>query len=113
MTPLDHLKWALALPVRRGISRPPEILRRAIHRGRAFDHRGVEAYRQKTLASWFERRRVLDPAWQHFWTLLPSHVGAVLGPKSNLLLLREMFVSAGYADVTLVDDLAQGFSVYW
>ena len=36
MTPLDHLKWALALPVCREISRPPEMLRRAVHRGRAF-----------------------------------------------------------------------------
>ena len=77
------------------------------------DNRGLEAYRQKTLASGFERKRVLDPAWQHLWTLLPSHVRAVLGPKRNLLLLREMLVSAGYAEETLVADFAQGFSVYW
>ena len=109
MTPLDHLEWALALPVCRGISRPPEMLRRAVHRGRAFGHRGLEASRQKTLASWFEWKRMLDPAWQHLWTLLPSHVRAVLGPKRNLLVLREMLVSAGYADETLVDDFAQGF----
>ena len=92
-----------------GISRPPEMMRRAVHRGRAFGHRGLEAYRQKTLASWFERKRVLDPAWQHLWEQLPSHVRQVLGPKRNLLLLREMLVAAGYADETLVADLAQGF----
>ena len=40
---------------------------------------------------------------------LPSHVRQVLGPKKNLLLLREMLVAAGYADETLVADLAQGF----
>ena len=60
MTPLDHLDWALALPLCAGISRPPEMMRRAVHRGRVFGHRGLEAYRQKTLASWFERKRVLD-----------------------------------------------------
>ena len=109
MTPLDHLDWALALPLCMGISRPPEMLRRAVHRSRAFGHRGLEAYRQKTLASWFERKRVLDPAWQHLWEQLPSHVRQVLGPKRNLLLLREMLVAAGYADETLVADLAQGF----
>ena len=109
MTPLDHLDWALALPLCMGFSRPPEMLRRAVHRGRAFGHRGLEAHRQKTLASWFERKRVLDPAWRHLWGLLPSHVCEVLGPKRNLLLLREMLVSAGYADESLVDDLARGF----
>ena len=59
----------------------------------------------------FERKRVLDPAWQHLWELLPSHVREVLGPKRNLLLLREMLVSAGYADETLVDDLALDWRV--
>ena len=109
MTPLDHLDWALALPLCMGISRPPEMLRRAVHRSRAFGHCGLEAYRQKTLVSWFERKRVLDPAWQRLWEQLPSHVRQVLGPKRNLLLLREMLVAAGYADETLVADLAQGF----
>ena len=37
---MTHLDWALALPLCRGISRPPEMLRRAFHRGRAFGHRG-------------------------------------------------------------------------
>ena len=109
MTPLDHLDWALALPMCVGISRPPEMLRRAVHRSRAFGHCNLEAYRQKTLASWFERKRVLDPAWQDLWEQLPSHVREVLGPKRNLLLLREMLVAAGHADETLVADLAQGF----
>ena len=109
MTPLDHLDWALSLPLCMGISRPPEMLRRAAHRSRALRHRGLEAYRQKTLASWFERKRVLDPAWRHVWGLLPSHVREVLGPKKNLLLLREMLVSASYADESVVDDLARGF----
>ena len=109
MTPLDHLDWALTLPVCMGISRPPEMLRRAIHKSRALGHRNLEAYRQKSLASWFERKRVLDPVWQHLREQLPSHVRQVLGPKRNLLLLREMLVAAGYADATLVTDLAQGF----
>ena len=109
MTPLDHLDWALALPMCMGISRPPEMLRRAVHRSRAFGHCNLEAYRQKTLASWFERKRVLDPAWQDLWEQLPSHVRQVLGPKRNLLLLREMIVAAGHADETLVADSAQGF----
>ena len=65
MTPLDYLVWALALPLCMGISRPPEMLRRMIHRSRAFGHCGLETHRQKTLASWCERKRVLDPAWQH------------------------------------------------
>ena len=74
MTPLDHLDWALASTLCWGISRPPEMLRRAVHRSRAFGHRGLEAYRQKTLASWFERKRVLDPVWQHLWELCQSEV---------------------------------------
>ena len=64
-TPLNHLERALALPLCMGISRPPEMLRRVVHRSRAFGHLGLEAYGQKTLASWFQRKRVLDPAWQH------------------------------------------------
>ena len=51
LTPLNHLERALALPLCMGISRPPEMLRRAVHRSRAFGHRGLEAYRQKTLGS--------------------------------------------------------------
>ena len=65
LTPLNHLERALALPLCMGISRPPEMLRRVVHRSRAVGHLGLEAYGQKTLASWFERKRVLDPAWQH------------------------------------------------
>ena len=55
---------------------------------------------------------MLDPAWRHLWGLLPSHVREVLGPKKGLLLLREMLVSAGYADESLVDDLARGFPLF-
>ena len=55
----------MALPLCMRISRPPEMLRRVVHRSRAFGHLGLEAYGQKTLASWSERKRVLDPAWQH------------------------------------------------
>ena len=80
MTPLDHLDWALALPLCMGISRPPEMLRRAVHRSRAFGHRGLEAYRQKTLASWFERKRVLGPTLAAFVETVtftcPSSAGA-------------------------------------
>ena len=65
LTSLNQLERALALPLCMGISRPPEMLRRVVHRSRAFGHLGLEAYGQKTLASWFERKRVLDPAWQH------------------------------------------------
>ena len=36
MTPLDHLDWALALPLCMGISRPPEMLRRAVHQKSCF-----------------------------------------------------------------------------
>ena len=63
LTPMDHLERALALPLCMGISRPPEMLRRVVHRSRAFGHLGFEAYGQKkkTLASWFVRKRVLDP----------------------------------------------------
>ena len=45
-TPLDRLDWAVARPLCVGISRPPELLRRAVHGGRALGHRVLEAYRQ-------------------------------------------------------------------
>jgi hypothetical protein len=52
---------------------------------------------------------VLDPVWLALREPLPSHVQEVLGPKKNVLLLREILVSASYHDESLVDDLARGF----
>ena len=111
LTPLNHLERALALPLCMGISRPPEMLRRVVHRSRAFG-----------LLVW---KRMAKSLLLHglsgnvCWTQLGStcrnsylHTSVKCrGPKRNLLLLREMLVAAGYADNTLETDLAQGFSV--
>ena len=61
------------------------------------------------LRTWLERKKVLDPVWLHLRESLPSHVRDVLGPRKNLLLLREILASAGFEDSALVDDLAKGF----
>ena len=109
MSPLAHLKWALSLPLCMGLSRPPELLARAAHRSSALGSRALQDHRRKTLDAWLERKRVLDPMWRHLWESLPPHVRDVLGPKKNLQLLRDILVSAGHHDNSLVEDLAQGF----
>ena len=109
MDPFDHLEWALALPLCMGLSRPPELLGRAAHRCSALGPRALHAHRRKTLDGWLERKRVLDPIWSHVRESLPSHVSEMFSPNKNILLLREILVSARFPDESLVDDLAHGF----
>ena len=52
---------------------------------------------------------MLDPEWAAVFRQLPGHVQTVLGPKKNLLLLREMLIASGSPDDTLIDDLMGGF----
>ena len=60
-------------------------------------------------AFWVERKRMLDLEWAASFRRLPKHVQSVLGPKKNLLLLREMLLASESPDDILVDDLMQGF----
>ena len=108
LTQLDHIERALALPLCMGISRPPEMLRRVVHRSRAFGHLGLEAYGRLLLHGLSG-----NVCWTQFGsTCRNSYLHTSVkcrGPKRNLLLLREMLVAARYADNTLKTDLAQGF----
>ena len=111
MSPLDHLEWALMLPTCAGLSRPPGLLGHAVHTSDQMEAAKLDAFRHRALDSWLERKRVLDPPWHSIWLALPPHVRAVLGPKKNILLLRELLCAAGYPHDSLVDDLLGGFAL--
>ena len=108
LTPLNHLERALALPLCMGISRPPEMLRRVVHRSRAFGHLGWKRMAKRlwlhglSNVCWTQRGSTCRNSYRHTSV-------KCLGPKRNLLLVREMLVAARYADNTLETDLAQGF----
>ena len=58
---------------------------------------------------WASRKEALAEEWESVRRKLPEHVQSVLGPRKNILLLREMLEAAGSPDVSLVDCLLQGF----
>ena len=108
-TSLDHLAWAIALPPCVGLRKPPDFISNAVLRAHQLGPSRLQAHRAAALAYWLERKRVLDPIWSVVRLALPNHVQAVLGPKKNLLLLKEMLTAAQFTDLSIVDDLATGF----
>ena len=109
MSPLEHFQWARTLPACTGDSQLPSLLARAAQQVAALGTLHLQEYRSQSWEYWLERKRVLDPIWACAWEALPSHVRAVLGPKKNILLLRELLVAAGCPDKALIDDLTIGF----
>jgi len=108
MSAMEHLQWARALPFCAD-PQAPEYLRAALARILAMSAEELHDRRAAAKEHWTERKRVLDPAWEVQYRCLPDHIRSVLGPKKNLLLLKELLVAAGSPDELLFDHLLSGF----
>ena len=109
MSQLDHLSWAEGLPSCGEEIDLPVLIEEALDECSGLDERQVLARRLEAKTFWMERKRVLDLEWAAVFRRLPAHVQSVLGPKKNLLLLREMLAASESPDVTLVENLMEGF----
>ena len=109
MTPLDHLAWAEGLPPCLDTVDLPVLLEDAAVQAGKLSCAALGRHRLEAKAFWMERKRVLDPEWATRFRRLPGHVQSVLGPKKNLLLLREMLLASESPDESRVECLSVGF----
>ena len=59
---------------------------------------------------WAARAKELEPAEASLKATMPSHIASILAPK-KLLLWREIMVDLEYPDVSVFDEVVQGFSL--
>ena len=130
MSPLQHLEWALALPMAAVNEVVPRDLQPAVRQLGQLQPKEVAERRRHALSYWTERKRVTEAKWAARFRRLPEHVRHILGIGKNLLLfqvresaraeaprrrhgplpsVQEMCAAAGVADPGLFECLEAGF----
>ena len=88
MSPLQHLEWALALPIAAVNEVVPRDLQPAVWQLGQLQPEEVAERRRQALSYWTERKRVTEAKWAARFRRLPEHVRHILGIGKNLLLFQ-------------------------
>ena len=110
MLPVEHYEWAKTLPRSSEVRDVPDELQPAASRAVESTPEELHTFRNTALVRWCEKKLEWEQSWQETFKQLPEHVQSVLGPKKNLILFKEMLLSAGSPDAeSLIRELSAGF----
>ena len=88
----------------------PQALQHAIDVNAKSDSSDLAKNRALFFRKWPARSKELEPAEAQLKATMPSHIASILAPK-KLLLWREILVDLGYPDLSVFDEVVQGFSL--
>ena len=88
----------------------PQALQHAIKVNAGSDSAELAKSRALFFRKWVARSKELEPEEAQLKATMPKHVASILAPK-KLLLWREMLVDLGYPDLSVFDEVVQGFSL--
>ena len=88
----------------------PQALQHAIDVNAKSESSDLAKNRALFFRKWAARSKELEPAEAQLKATMPSHIASILAPK-KLLLWREILVDLGYPDLSVFDEVVQGFSL--
>ena len=88
----------------------PQALQHAIDVNAKSESSYLAKNRALFFRKWAARSKELEPAEAQLKASMPSHIASILAPK-KLLLWREILVDLGYPDLSVFDEVVQGFSL--
>ena len=88
----------------------PQAIQHAIDANARRESADLAKNRALFFRKWAARAKELEPDEAKLKANMPSHIASILAPK-KLLLWREIMVDLEYPDVSVFDEVVQGFSL--